>query len=92
MLAGFLLQTGIEFDAVFQHFCDVDGGTKLPDQAGRMEGGAAREFSLVHNDNVLPPHLRQMVGDTAARDPSPDDDNPCLIFHRRSPSTPVMES
>ena len=78
---GFCFQLIVKSDTVLQHPRDIAFGPQLSHQAGRMPGGPAGEFALFDNDNVLPAHLRQMVGGAAPDDSTTDDYNLSTILH-----------
>src|SRR5689334_9329269 len=52
-----------------------------------MEGGSARQFVPFNDDNILPSHLGEMMGNACPANSTSDDDCLCVCgkFHMLSP-------
>ena len=76
VVAGQLLQLGVEPDGVLHHPRQRDRRAQLADEAGAVPGRAVRELVLLDEQRVRPPELREVVEDRAAHDAAPDHDRP----------------
>ena len=85
VVAGQLLQLGVEADRVLHHPRERDRRAQLADEAGRVPRRSVRELELLDEDGVRPPLLREVVEARAADDPAADDDGACA-FGRHAPS------
>ena len=85
VLAGLVLEVGVEAHRVLHHLGQADRRAELADQAGRVPGGAVREAVLLDQHDVAPAQLGEVVEDAAAADPAADHHRPCLSPHRTAP-------
>ena len=76
-----LLERPVEVDRVHHHLGQADGAAQLPDEAGRVEGRAAREVGALAEDDVVPAEPREPVEDRGAADASADDDGARGVPH-----------
>ena len=74
-LAGLGLERVVQVGRVLREFGEVARGAQLPDQSGSVPGGAAGELLALEQDDVGDADLRQVIGDRAAGDAAPDDDD-----------------
>ena len=73
---GLGLQAGVEVAGVLPHLGRGLGRrTEGDDQPGRVPGRARGELVALQQDDVRPPHVREVVGDRAADDATPDHDD-----------------
>ena len=74
-------QPAVKLDAVFPELHQGLRGGELRHQPGCVRGFSAGNFPFFTQDNIRPTQLCQMVGNICSDDPTPNDDNVCLIFH-----------
>jgi hypothetical protein len=70
------LQVGVELGGVLDQPGAALRRPQLADQPRRVPGGAGRELSLLEQQDVGPPELREVVGDARPDHPAADDDDP----------------
>ncbi len=80
--SGFLLQRGIELDAVLTHARGVARCPGLPDQSRRVPRGTACELALLKQKDVGDAHLGQVIGGRRAGDAATDDDDTRVLGDR----------
>ena len=81
IVAGQLLQLGVQPDRVLHHPRERDRAAQLADQAGAVPGRPVRELVLLDEHRVLPPLLREVIEDRAADHTSADHDCTCALNH-----------
>src|SRR5262249_25510911 len=70
-------ERAVELDRVHHHLRQAQRAAQLADEAGGVEGRAARQVGALDEDDVAAPELRQPVGDRAAADAAADHDHLC---------------
>ena len=73
--AGLRLQSPVEIGRVFCEPGPVLARLQLPDEPGRVPGGAGGELLALQQHHVCPAERGQVVGDGAAGDAAADDDD-----------------
>ena len=76
IVAGQLLQLGVEPDRVLHHPRQRDRRAQLADEAGAVPGRAVRQLVLLDEERVRPALLREVVEDGAADHAAADHDRP----------------
>src|SRR5690242_17216832 len=76
IVAGQLLELGVEADRVLHHPRQRERRAELADEPGRVPRRAVGELELLDEQRVGPPELRQVVEDRAADDAAADHDRP----------------
>ncbi len=87
-LAGFLLQHLVELGAVQVHLGHVEVADEVRNESGGVPCGAGGELSLLHQHDIRPPLLGQVVGEPHPHDAAADDDHTGLVVHGLAPSRP----
>ena len=90
ILARLLGKLGVQPHRVLHHLGQADGRAQLADKAGGVPGRAVRQPVLLDEDDVVPPHLRQVVEDAAPAHTPADDDRSCLTAHAHSTLRPLV--
>ena len=73
----FVLQPPIELDRLHHHPRQAERTAQLPDEAGGMEGRAARQVGSLAKDDVVPAEPGEPVEDGRAADAAADHHRPC---------------
>ena len=76
----FTFQPAIQVGAVAHHLGKAGGGAQLSHQPGGVEGRAAGQLVALDDDDILPAHLGQMIGNACSSDSTPDDDRLCVCW------------
>ena len=74
-LSGLRLEPAIDLDRAREKPRDVGRCPQLPDEARRMEGGAARELLALEQQHILGAEFGEVIGGGAADDAAADDDD-----------------
>ena len=84
VLAGLLLQGAVQLHRVLVDLSDGIAHVEQGEQPGRMPGRTGGQLPALHQHNVGPPLLREMVEGADSDDASADDDDASVRFHVRS--------
>ena len=86
-LAGFRLEAAVQVARVLAHFGGgFRRGSEGDHQTRRMPGGAGGETVAFQQDDVLPPHQCQVIGNGGADDAAADDDDAGMDWAKSSDS------
>ena len=69
------LQPLVKIHRITQQLRDVGGCPQLPHQPRRMKRGARGQLVALQQNRVAPPQFPHVIGNRAANDAAPDDDN-----------------
>jgi hypothetical protein len=75
VVAGFLLQLGVEVDAVLDQVGEVLAAAQRAHLRGGMPRGPRRQLVALQQDRIAEPELGQMIERRAAHNAAADDDD-----------------
>jgi hypothetical protein len=70
-----LLQSVVERHGITEELCDIGVRAELTDEAGRVPGRPGRELRALEEQRVGNAHFAEVIGDRAADNPSPDNND-----------------